>query len=950
MTIVYLIVSAISLAAVGIATWRREIKQGVDHEPNLLAIGKNLLIASVALVGSFTLLKIIAANIVDYWWFSEVGQAQMWITTHLAQWIHFGIAFTLTWVSLSASGWLAFRMAPTIPDKPVPTQRRGGGMTPTPEIFETWPVKTRYFRLASRLIKLACGIVIGLTTQGTLTSQTLKWQHLVQWGKIDPIFGLGNSFYDVVLPWLRTTLNLGLSVWVATAVFTGAIYVFLLYRTAGFTDYAQDRQADERKYIRGAMRHAALIVTLLLAGLAISTFLHRYSLVVTGNSKYIIGGGAGYLDVIANIPGLGWGALAIGLAAVTALIYSIKLFRHRFLVLIGSGLVVVWVVATIVNPWLRSIPYNTNPLDYERDYIGYQLDGARFAFGLDKIQDQGELGFTVRLTSEELRQSDATLQQARIADWNPLLAANNTLYEFQPAYHFTDVDVDRYRGAEYMVAVRELSQEQIPQGGQNWVNTRFRYTHGYGYTVASVSEVSNQGEPKMLVDRIPLNGPAEFAVTHPEIYFGELTNQYVFVGGNYKEFGYPSGTTIVETTYDGPAGIKLGGFGRRLVMAIALDDYRIAFSRLLTPESRVLFNRTLDQRTEKLAWFLTCDEDPYPVLGGEEVTWVRDCYTTSDSVPYSQEFDTNRYIRGTVKMTVGAWSGETQFYIVDPTDPIIQTWALVYPGFFKPIADMPALLRSHLRYPDDLLRAQADAYALYHTTSVEAFFNRQDQWERAKETTSVDGMALPADPRYSMMVIPGGGGLEFVSNVYFTPIGKQNAVAGMTARADPGVYGEIIAYQFSRDQAVKGFQMFETVVSQRLSQDITLWNQQGTRVQWGQIIGLVLPGKSGVSVIYIRSLYLQTSEAKMPTIERVVVMQGDQLANAPTLSGALRQLYGGSSTSTETTTPAGTKDELAAQAQQFYEAAEQCAGAGDWTCFGERMEMLGQVLEALQAQ
>ena len=949
MFLLYAIFSVIVLVVVALITKRHERLQGEDYEPDELAITKNVAIGLVALISLWFVVRTIASHLVDYWWFQEVGYANVWITRKTYEWGLRIAVFVGVYVGLTITEFFAHLLVPGIPSlsKDEAPRRREYGKS-IEVTHKEWQVYQRYYRWISRFVKLILSLGFAWAAI-LLLNNTLKLENLVEWGTNDPVFGLDYSFYDVVLPTLRMGTGFVGVFLVVAACFTALVYYFLNVRNEAL--YGYDNTEAKARFYFALSTHALLFGAGTAVPAGISTYLSRYETLVDGSSKVI--SGAGYVNVTATIPGLGamtwlWATIALALVIAALIPRKTRLYTAY---ISGGVFLVVWLVAMVIMPGVKTLQFNTNPLAFERPYIQYQMAGTRFAFDLDHIQDQGQLGYASRMGRGELEANNVTLNQARVVDWVPMLSANETLNEYLPFYNFVDVDIDRYNGEEVMLAVRELNQDQIPEDARNWVNIHFRYTHGYGYTVASVSQIDTQGEPQWLVRNMPPTGPEEFLVDRPEVYFGEITRSFVFVNGSYTEFGRPEGTSLQEVKYDGPAGIAIGNFWRRLALALIMDDYRLVFTGLIGPDSRIIFNRTLDQRLAKLGWFLKCDEDPYAVLGGEEIVYVRDCYTVSGSLPYSDSYGNARYMRGSVKITVGAWSGETNLYVVDVEDPIIRTWMAVFPNLFKPIDEMPEYLRQHLRYPDDLIRAQADAYALYHVDTPEAFFNRQDLWERAKETQNVGGEASYADPRYVMMVIPGGEEEEFVSNVFFTPINKQNVVAGMIARNDGENYGELLVFQFPRDETVIGFQMLEARINQHtdLAGQINVLNLQGG-VLWGQTIGLVLPAKDGaLSLAYIRSLYLQSQEARIPSVKLVIIGQGDQLVYASSLEGALELLYeaaGRPTAGTEIPTEISL-EELINQARLHFEAVQSCAAQGNWVCFGSEMQALQTALEAL---
>jgi len=390
------------------------------------------------------------------------------------------------------------------------------------------------------------------------------------------------------------------------------------------------------------------------------------------------------------------------------------------------------------------------------------------------------------------------------------------------------------------------------------------------------------------------------SVTRPEIYFGEMTNTDVYVKTRQKEFNYPQGASNSLTSYEGSGGIVLGGFLRRIMIALDRDDLaKLPFSDDVTPESRLLMRRNLKDRVSALAPFLTYESDPYIVLGDDgRLSWIMDAFTSSDSYPYSTHYrlgnDLINYMRNSVKVVIDAYDGTTTFYVFDTEDPIIAAYRRIFPDLFKDASAMPAGLRKHVRYPELLLKLQAEVYGLYHMTDAEAFYNREDLWTVATEVGMAEGggqTTQAMQPNFVLMKLPDETGEEFVEILPFTPANRNNLIGWIAGRSDGAQYGTSVVYNFPKTKLVDGPLQIEARIDQnaQLSGQLTLWNQQGSHVRRGAL--LVIP--TGRALLYAEPIYLQAERSPMPELRLVVLALQDRLAYGPTFESAMAALFGG---------------------------------------------------------
>jgi hypothetical protein len=558
--------------------------------------------------------------------------------------------------------------------------------------------------------------------------------------------------------------------------------------------------------------------------------------------------------------------------------------------------------------YVSSFIVKPNELVREKPYIVYNTDLTRQSYGLNAVA-QREFPAETTVEAADPANNQPTLQNIRLWDWRALQDTLRQIQEIRTYYDFPDIDIDRYvidgTTREVMLAARELNVDKLPESSRNWINDKLIYTHGYGITMNPVNGFTPEGLPTLLLSNMPVQSTVRsLSVTRPEIYFGELTNTDVYVKTRQKEFNYPQGASNSLTSYEGNGGIVLGGFLRRIVIALDRDDLaKLPFSDDVNKDSRLLMRRNLRDRVTALAPFLTYDPDPYIVLGDDgRLSWIMDGFTVSDSYPYSSHYqlDSNliNYMRNSVKVVVDAYDGTTTFYVFDPEDPIIAAYRRIFPSLFKDASMMPPGLRKHVRYPELLLKLQAEVYGLYHMTDPEAFYNREDLWTVATEVGMGEGgqqVSQTMQPNFVLMKLPGETGVEFAEILPFTPANRNNLIGWIAGRSDGAQYGTSVVYNFPKTKLVDGPLQIEARIDQnaQLSGQLTLWNQQGSHVRRGAL--LVIP--TGRALLYAEPIYLQAERSPMPELRLVVLALQDRLAYGPTFESAMAALFGGASSS-----------------------------------------------------
>lgn len=773
----------------------------------------------------------------------------------------------------------------------------------------------------------------------------------------DPIFGKPLSFYLFALPAYDLV-----SGWLLTlAIIACAVAIFFAVVSGG-TRLVAGRRAEAPA--SPSWRGVSVAFALVLVVLAWRVFLSRYDQLF---AEHTIFSGVNYTDAHVTLTGLAVVSAALVLGAAIALINAVSAPRLRWLVASIVPAVVCWAGFGLVGSYVSSFIVKPNELVRERPFIQHNIDLTRRAYGLDRVAEQAfpaEPG----VAAIDPANNKATLDNIRLWEWRALQDTLRQIQEIRTYYDFPDIDIDRYEidghERQMMVAARELSVQKLPESSRNWINEKLIYTHGYGVTMTPVNGFTPEGLPDLVLSNMPVQSAIpSLEVKRPEIYFGELTDTDVYVRTRQKEFNYPQGESNSLTSYQGTGGIVLGGFVRRLLIAVDRGDLaKLPFSDDIRPDSRLLMRRNVRDRVAAIAPFLTFDEDPYMVVGDDgRLYWMMDAYTTADTYPYSQPYRIGRgeqmnYLRNSVKAVIDAYNGTTTFYVFDAEDPVIGAYRGLFPTLFRDAGEMPPMLRRHVRYPELLLRVQAAVYGLYHMTDPEVFYNREDLWTVASEVGFGDQQQTTqaVDPNFVLMKLPGGDRPEFVEILPFTPANKNNLIGWIAGRSDGSEYGKALVFDFPKTRLVDGPLQVEARIDQnaQLSGQLSLWNQQGSHVRRGGL--LVIP--IGRGILYAEPIYLQAERSPMPEMRLVVLALQDRLVYASTYQAALEQLFGATPqgseppASTSGPTPSGAAPAAAAPgtAAPAPDTAALIAGAAQDLADYQRLTAEGKLGDAGQ--
>ncbi len=881
----------------------------------------------------------------DLLWFVELDVEQVFWTQYLTRWgMRIG-AFIFLFAFLFANLMFTRRYILSFPNLALREKLMASGamrfLTPRRLIL--------YFTAASAVLAfLFSGYV------GTAWMDVLRFFNQVSFDISDPIFGADVSFYVFSLPFYRFIYEFLMMALVITLLIVAGIYIFLNAPSSGKQNWILPPSR--------AVSHLALLLALLFGLKAWDYRLSQLELLLSDLGVVY---GAGYTDLNANYNVL---MVLMVLAAAIALFFVANIFLRRFrffiygiMALVGVSLLGGWAYPAAIQNFV----VEPSEFSYEREYLQYHIDFTRAAYGIDQFATR-RYEASQDLSWEDLRENEGTIKNVRLWDYRPLLTTFNELQAIRPYYRFVDVDIDRYTvDGEYrqvMVAARELDKSRLADRAQTWVNLHLQYTHGYGLTMSPVNEVSPEGLPRYFLGDIPPTGDLE--IDNPSIYFGELTDDYVLVNTETPEFHYATAGDENEFIYyDGDGGIPVNSIFRRALMALRFGEYRILISGELDNDSRLVYDRNIHDRVRKIAPFLKYDSDPYIVVNDGRLFWIQDAYTVTDRYPYSQPQEGINYIRNSIKVVIDAFNGNVDYYIIDPEDPLVQTYNKIFPEMFSAMEDMPAGLIENVRYPEDLFVMQSEMLQLYHITDPNQFYSREDLWAIPIEQSF--GQEQLMEPYYTILLLPGYDEPEYVLILPFTPDQRNNMIAWMVARCDQPNYGDVELFLFPKERVILGPRQIENRIDQDtvISEQFTLWSQAGSQVIRGNL--LVLPINE--ALLYVEPIFLQAETGGLPELARVIVSYEETVVMGHSLDEALVQVFGEIDA-----LPAEIVDEallddldledlptedpvdldteiidLIRKARDIYDQAMDYQQEGNWSGYGEQIQELEDILSEL---
>ena len=830
------------------------------------------------------------------------------------------------------------------------------------------------------------GLLVGLTAGASTWMDFRQFANATSFGLKDPLFHLDISFYVFKLAFLTKANNIVLGIVVGVVIITLLYYgILMTVRTPDvFEREPEEPEGPETSgenaipFTRKYRKKPSEKRTLDLNNSNMSQLLHIASgkLTLLGIVFYLMVAmdflmrqfdllhvhtgavyGAGFTDVNVKL----W---VYRLIMVLSIVGAVTLCHHmhrkepKKLVRIPIAIVAVGLLGGVVSFAVQNLLVSPDEINKESKYLERNISYTRHAYGLDNIKVE-EFPAEQNLNRQAIRDNSQTITNIRINDYEPVQDFYNQTQSIRQYYDFNDVDIDRYNidgeQTQTYLAAREINESKI---SSTWINRHLKYTHGYGAAVSRVDAVTASGQPDIIVKNIPPESEAkDIDITRPEIYFGELTNDYVIVNTDEQEFDYPNGNENSYSTYKGKAGIKLNLLNR-ILFSVREGSMKLLVSSNVNSDSRIIINRNIKDRVEKLMPYLSYEKDPYMTVVNGKLYWIVDAYTTSSyypySEPYSGEVGSTNYIRNSVKVVVDAYNGDTTFYVVDQDDPVARTYQKIYPTLFKDVKEMPEGIRKHIRYPNSLLKIQAGVYTKYHMDQVKVFYQDEDLWDIAHQIYGTEEKEM--DPSYFIFELPDEKKAEFINMIPFTPKSKQNMTAIMMARNDGNRYGQLLVYKFPKNKTVYGPMQIEAQIDQNteISKEFSLWNSSGSKYRRGDLF--VIPINN--SIMYVEPVYLEASNQAIPEMKRVIVAYGDKIAYESTLADALADLFGedenggqsqsASASSGKNNSGKSNTKELIQKANEAYENAVNAQKSGNWKKYGDYLDELEKYLNQLE--
>jgi uncharacterized protein len=903
------------------------------------------------------LLSALSKLITDYWWFETLGYASIFLISIKSKIVLF-TASTLIFFSLVMLNLFIVSKFYKIKKSII-----------------SWKMQT--------LVVLVMSFLLGMGTSNKWFT-VLQYLKQVQFKLADPIFIKDVAFYVFSLPLFLAVWEFAMICMIITTLLVLIIYfqTFILNlfkqqkprEVQANYDLSNKKLEDDPKEHppsisfkktfaelgRRAKVHLTILSSIIFLLLAGKHYLAQYSIMYSEKGIVV---GAGYTDVVVFLPII---KILILFAIIITALFYVWLFYiskkpklkklHIVASIIGLYLIFSFIAPTLIPSVVQALKVSPNELNLEKPFIENNIKFTKIAYGLDDVVEK-DFSTAEKINKEMLETAAETIENVRILDWRPLTQTYKQTQEIRLYYDLSGIDIDRYvidgKYTQVMIAPRELDQNQIAENAKTWVNLHMIYTHGFGIVMSPVNLVTDEGLPHFFVKDIPpinLNKDKSLDVEEPRIYYGEKQTEFILANTQTKEFDFPKGTTNEYINYDGKGGIVLDTFFKKLLMAMRFKDIKILLSSDVKSNSKIMFDRSIQTRINKITPFLSLDQDPYLVLSEGRLFWIQDAYTTTGNFPYSQKFGDINYMRNSVKIVVDAYNGDVTYYVTNLKDPLMLTYAKIFPLQFKQLKDMPKGLQEHIRYPEDLFKVQSSLYTIYHMNDPAVFYNKEDAWQIPTEIYGTN-QQIKVEPYYIIMKLPGEEKEEFVLMTPFTPLKKDNMISWFAARSDGENYGKLLLYKFPKDKLVYGPLQIEAKFDQdsEISQQLTLWSQQGSRVTRGNL--LVIPIED--SLLYIEPLYISAEKGQLPQLKRVLVSDGERVVMEENLGEALNVLFGFKEKTShlEQNGIGGVvidDGDLVMSANKYYAEILKAMSKQDWTEMGDNFDKLGDILKELE--
>ncbi len=871
---------------------------------------RNILISVLIIIALFILIGNLYGNIIEY---NEIGYTSAYFTDLTAKAGVYVATFAVILILLYVNLFFVKKC-----------------LKATNEHFkmEDDKVKINIFTLIAAVL---CAVVIGNINYETV----LLFINKTPFGDVDAVFGKDISFYMFELPFYKLISDI-----LSIAFLAGGLYSVLLYYI-----YSLKEDISEIKEKEGIISHLIISGVLFVCVKAFSIYLKGFEILFGNFTSDLTG--AGMTAVVFKKFFYNIAPFLVIVFSVLLLVFLLKRRKKPFIITLLT--LPIFLGIFMVSTWVfQSLYVSPREVTVEAPFIERNIEATKKAYGIDQI-DEKIFNIEYNLTAEDVEENAFTVDNIRITDNNATLTVANALQATRGYYSFGDVDILPYeingekRGLS--TAVRELDISKLDETSRSYINTKMRYTHGYGIVMSHINSVTPEGQPDYIIQDVPLNISDEApAIKVPQIYYGEYTNDYSIVGTSYNELDYMQDGETIETSYEGKGGVKLSLLNKAYYSA-QKKDWMMLVSGYINSDSKILVNRNVVERARKIAPYLYYDSDPYVVVNDEgRLVWIIDAYTLSDKYPYSQKYLNINYIRNSVKVTVDAYDGTVNFYITDENDPVAATYKSIYPDVYR--TDFPSDLAKHIRYPEFLFKIQMEMYESYHVTDPETFYSKSDIWLTAKEKYN-NSQEKDVEPYYNIMKLTEDGESDMVLMLPFIPKAKQNLIAWVGVSSNYETYGDMVVYKFPEGSPVNGTLQIENLISSdpEISKQISLWDQGDSNVMKGNL--LVIPIEN--SIIYVEPLYITSgTDSSIPQVKRILMAYGDKVVMGENLKQAFSMLFGEAavveSEDLNSDTESSYNGEDLREIRAIYSEIKTAFESGNWELFGIKMEELDKAL------
>lgn len=810
-------------------------------------------------------------------------------------------------------------------------------------------------KLPSKSIAFILAGIISIIISNLMKQTVALFINRSWFGSNDPIFGVDIGYYVFTQNFLQMLIIYFIGIVLGLAIYT------IIYHIAVFNIYFDGinvQTLKKSRFFKQLINSIKLISFGIAAYILVTTqgMINDKFLILNDDSSTAIYG-AGITDITIKL----WGYRILAVMLVVLVYRAIKAFKEKKIKKVLTYIMFVpvyLVILFIVMLGFKLIYINTNELDKEKQYLSYNIENTKEAYGI-KI-DEIDLQNNSATDLQEIEENEQLINNIAIVSDEITLKTISETQTSTGYYTYRSTNIGKYNinGEEQLVYISP--REIVSSGDRTYNNKTYEYTHGFGTVVTSATSTDTTGNIKYIQKDFSTENQI-INITQPRIYFGLETNNTIVTNTeNKSEFDYPTTTSQnAEYEYDGEAGLNLN-FVDKIIMAIKQKDVNLIFSSNMTKDSKILINRNIITRAKTIMPYLIYDEDPYMVVSDEgKLIWVLDAYTVTDKYPYSQyttiEHDGIKeqinYIRNSVKVLIDAYDGTMEFYITDKSDPIIMAYRNMYPDLFMELDEtIPEDIAKHFIYPKFLYNVQAEMLERYHNVSTDVLYRSDDVWEIAKtqktRTTQTTSKGIQQEPYYTMLKTIDSDEYEVGLVLPYTQKDKQSLRAYLIGNYDENGNAKLKLYKYSQDSNMLGPMQLETLLNQdeTISKELEALNVLGTKITKNMI---EIPINN--TVLYVESIY-QTSlnEAKStPILKKVIVACENKIAIGDTLQGAIKNLLSQSAVNIEVENT-DTINDLVEAIIKANKNLQTSSNNNDWEMIGKDMKKLQELIDKLE--